>query len=146
MKLEYERLKQERINTSKQQALLEEANFVHHQRGRILDNEHFAQQASLRREEMLGDAQQLKQQSERLDAQMEVLENHNKQLLDQMARLRQMLNAENSLNYGNAYPGEKNLPITSILKNASGSMGRNVPNKSIHFSNSNIILDTYPID
>lgn len=160
MQQEYERLKLEKLSAAKQQAMLEESvNGVGGYSNGSSDTELPPNYpASLRREDLLSDFNILKVRRERLDSQMEKLESHNKQLQDQLLKLRTILGIEHNTLPLTGFALEKPLPpsgssaaaaaaaaaaTTSILK-SSGATNMNrsaVGGKSIHFSKNNMILD-----
>lgn len=158
LQVEYERLKLERLSTLKRQAMLEDG---YGSGGNDSDlPPDFP--ATLRREQLISDVNVLQVQRERLDERMQQLERHNKQLHEQLLRLKNMLGQNNLIPPLSGCALDKPLPpsnsfgaaaaaaaanvcsTTSILK-SSNSLHRPAANKSIHFSNNHVVLDEPPM-
>lgn len=153
---EYERLKLERLSTIKRQSMLEDG----YGSGGT-DNDLPADfPPSLLREQLLSDANVLRVQRERLDEQMQQLERHNKQLHEQLVRLKGMLGNNTcqipplsgcaldkplppSNSFGAAAAAAANACNTTSILKSSNSLHRPSANKSIHFSNNHVVLDDY---
>ena len=137
--MEYDRLRIEKLNTAKHQANSNLSNMMINTIEEELNNNIAYIQ---RREDALAEANALKHHRDQLERRMEILEEHNHQLIDQLSRLKMML-TDQPFN-GNVM-SEKTIPTTSILKNSSNPIHatRQNPNKSIHFSKSNMVVDDF---
>lgn len=136
--MEYDRLKMEKLNAARQQANSNLSNMMMNSIEEELNNNIAYIQ---RREDALAEASALNHHRDQLEARMEILEEHNRQLIDQLSRLKTMLNSDQQLNGGTMLHSEKTA-TTSILKNTSANP-RSSANKQIHFSKNNMVVDDF---
>lgn len=138
--MEYDRLKFEKLNTAKQsQANSNWSNMMSSIEEELNNNIAYIQ----RREDALAEASALKHRRDQLEKRMEILDEHNRQLIDQLSRLKTMLGSDQP--NGTSMHHSDKIPTTSILKNSSNQIPsrRDQQNKSIHFSKNNLIVDDF---
>lgn len=138
--MEYDRLKIEKLNTAKHQANSNLSSMMMNTIEEELNNNIAYIQ---RREESLAEASALKHHRDKLERQMEILEEHNHQLVDQLSRLKMMLNEPQTMNGTALHPSEKTTTSILKVKNPTNSISRTNPNKSIHFSKNNMVVDDF---
>lgn len=130
--MEYDRLKMEKLNAARHQANW--ANVMGSIEEEFSNNIAYIQ----RREDAMAEANALQHVRDQLERRMEILEEHNQQLVDQLARMRMLLGGEQN---GAAGLHAEKTATTSILKNSSNPIPRRDQHKSIHFSNNNMVVN-----
>ena len=133
--MEYDRLKQENLNAARHQANY--ANIMGSIQEEFDNNIAYIQ----RREDAMAEANALQHVRDQLERRMEILEEHNQQLVDQLSRMRMMLGGEQN---GTAGLHAEKVATQSILKNSSNAIPpRRDQHKTIHFSNNMVVNDDF---
>ena len=131
--MEYDRLKQEKLNAARHQANW--TNVMGSIEEEFNNNIAYIQ----RREDAMAEANALQHVRDQLERRMEILEEHNQQLMDQLSRMRLLLGGEQN---GTAGLHAEKVATTSILKNSSNPIPpRRDQHKTIHFSNNNMVVN-----